>query len=82
LPHATISPAENRARLCAEERLLCHVQIAAADSAASDLDQHFIGGGLGLAHVFDDERLMQGLEDGGFHGPMLAQAAVARNADT
>jgi hypothetical protein len=64
---------ENDARLNAERRLFRHVQIAAADAASADADQHFGAGRARIADVLDNERPMQFVKDRCLHGaPLVA----------
>jgi hypothetical protein len=58
---------ENDARLDPERRLFRHVQIAAADAATADADQHFGAGGARITNALDNERLVQFVKDRCFH---------------
>src|SRR5690606_33129825 len=54
--------AEHVAVFAAVGRVFRHVQIAAADAAAADLDHHLIRAGRGIGHVLEREGLVQRLE--------------------
>src|SRR6185369_2258045 len=58
-----------------------HVEVAAADAAAVDLDHHLALGGHGIRHGFHGQLAIVGMEDGGAHGrkSLLAMLAGARS---
>jgi len=54
-----------------EERILGHMQIAAADPAAADLDHDLISGRYRIVDLLDVQGLADGLEYRSFHIPVL-----------
>ncbi len=59
--------AEHVAVLAAVGGILGHVQVAAADAAAADLDHDLTRSGRGVGQGFEGQRGVQGLEGYGFH---------------
>jgi hypothetical protein len=51
------------------------VEVGAADSAGEDAEEDVAFGEAGAREVFDLEGLVNGVEDGGFHGISLAAIA-------
>jgi hypothetical protein len=52
------------------------VQVAVADAGADGADEHLVGERLVDLHLFDRERLLRAVEDGGFHGGLLRELTV------
>jgi hypothetical protein len=59
--------AQDSARLHAKHRIMGHVQIAPADAAATDLNDHLVGSRFGHSHVLYPQGLIQSLKNGRLH---------------
>jgi hypothetical protein len=65
---ARVLMSQHRAARHAEDGVLCQVQVAATDSAATDLDHHFTRAWRRVGQRLDGQRLLQFVEDGCAHG--------------
>jgi hypothetical protein len=59
---------QDGSRLHAKHRIMSHVQIAAADAAPTDLNDHLVGGGSRHGYVLDPQGLIQRLKNSRLHG--------------